>query len=237
VYLSDFDLQQFDEQKLIALPAEQKDGLLVRLLWDLKDARERLKANSQTSSRPPRSDPPWHSHAPADEDVDVIDAEGGEAEPEAEVSAASTAAEANPSEVAAPAVETTPAISADKTSRKPGRQVGAPGQSRQVSLPVSATVIHAPETCVCCGQALAAAAFIARTGLYVLEIETDPAAGLRGLQVRHEKHLYGEIACQCGHVNRREPGRCPSDPLWTVGLTEWHLVGNRLAPSVTIAPN
>jgi hypothetical protein len=228
VYLSDFDLQQFDEQKLIALPAEQKDGLLVRLLWDLKDARERLKANSQTSSRPPRSDPPWHSHAPADEDVDVIDAEGGEAEPEAEVSAASTAAEANPSEVAAPAVETTPAISADKTSRKPGRQVGAPGQSRQVSLPVSATVIHAPETCVCCGQALAAAAFIARTGLYVLEIETDPAAGLRGLQVRHEKHLYGEIACQCGHVNRREPGRCPSDPLWTVGLTEWHLVGPRL---------
>jgi hypothetical protein len=160
--------------------------------------------------------------------VDVIDAEGGEAEPEAEVSAASTAAEANPSEVAAPAVETTPAISADKTSRKPGRQVGAPGQSRQVSLPVSATVIHAPETCVCCGQALAAAAFIARTGLYVLEIETDPAAGLRGLQVRHEKHLYGEIACQCGHVNRREPGRCPSDPLWTVGLTEWHLVGPRL---------
>jgi hypothetical protein len=53
VYLSDFDLQQFDERKLIALPAEQKEALLVKLLWDLKDARERLKANSQTSSRPP----------------------------------------------------------------------------------------------------------------------------------------------------------------------------------------
>jgi hypothetical protein len=29
VYLSDFDLQQLDEQKLTALPAEQKDALLV----------------------------------------------------------------------------------------------------------------------------------------------------------------------------------------------------------------
>jgi hypothetical protein len=62
VYLSDFDLQQLDGQELTALPAEQKDALLVELLWDLKDARERLKANSQTSSRPPRSDPPWHGN-------------------------------------------------------------------------------------------------------------------------------------------------------------------------------
>ena len=53
MHLSDFDLQQLDEQKLMALPAKHKDGLLVKLLWDLKEARERLKANSQTSSRPP----------------------------------------------------------------------------------------------------------------------------------------------------------------------------------------
>jgi hypothetical protein len=109
--------------------------------------------------------------------------------------------------------------------KKAGCQVGAPGHSRQVSLPVSATVNHAPESCACCGQALEPTEFIACTGLYVLEIETDPDAGLRGLQVRHEKHLYGEITCRCGHSNRSEPGRCPTDPLWTVGLTAWHLVG------------
>ena len=225
MYLSDFDLQQFDERKLIALPAGQKDALLVKLLWDLKDARERLKANSQTSSRPPRSDPPWQSHDPADEAVDVIDAEGGETESEVEGSAASSAAEVESNDVTAPVVETTPANAANQTPRQVGRQVGAPGHSRQVSLPVSATVDHLPETCACCGQALEPAEFIARTGLYVLEIETDPAAGLRGLQVRHEKHRYGETACRCGHVNRSEPGRCPRDPWWTVGLTEWHLVG------------
>ena len=190
MYLSDFDLQQFDEQKLIALPAEQKDALLVKLLWDLKDARERLKANSQTSSRPPRSDPPWHSHDCADEELEAAGEESGEIESEAEVSAASPAAEAEPSEVTAPAVGTTPASTADETPKKAGRQIGAPGHSRQVSLPVSATVIHAPETCACCGQALGPAGFIARTGLYVLEIETDPGAGLRGLQVCHEKHRH-----------------------------------------------
>ncbi|HYQ91444.1 MAG TPA: transposase, partial [Candidatus Competibacteraceae bacterium] len=225
MYLSDFDLQQFDEQKLTALPAEQKDALLVKLLWDLKDARERLKANSQTSSRPPRSDPPWQSHDSADKAVDAAEDKGGERESEVDDSAASSAAEAEPSQVVAPAVETTPASAADKTPKKAGRQVGAAGHSRQVSLPVSATVNHAPASCACCGQALEPTKFIARTGLYVLEIEPDPGAGLRGLQVRHEKHRYGEITCGCGHINRSEPGRCPTDPLWTVGLTEWHLVG------------
>lgn len=225
MYLSDFDLQQLDEQKLRALPAEQKEALLVKLLWDLKDARERLKVNAQTSSRPPRREPPWHSHDSADEAVDAAEDKSGEREFEVDDSAASPAAEAESSEVTAPAVETTPASAADQTPKKAGRQVGAPGQSRQVSLPVSATVNHVPETCACCGQALEPTEFIARTGVYVLEIETALAPGLRGLQVRHEKHRYGEITCHCGHINRREPGRCPTDPLWTVGLTEWHLVG------------
>jgi transposase len=221
VYLSDFDLQQLDEQKLTGLPAEQKDALLVKLLWDLKDARERLKANSPTSSRPPCSDLPWHGNDCAGGGLEAA----GEVKPAAEVSAASPAAGAEPSDVAAPAVGTTPASAADETPKKPGRRVGAPGHSRQVNLPVSETVLHTPESCVCCGQALEPAGFITGTGLYILEIEIEPGAGLRGLRVRHDKHLYGEITCGCGHVNRSEPGRCPPDPLWTVGLSEWHLVG------------
>jgi hypothetical protein len=38
VYLSDFDLQPLHEPPLTALPAEQKDARLVKLLGDLKDA-------------------------------------------------------------------------------------------------------------------------------------------------------------------------------------------------------
>ena len=225
MYLSDFDLQQLDEQKLTALPAEQKDALLVKLLWDLKDAREQLKANSQTSSRSPRSDPPWHGPDLGGEESEAAGDADGEVKPEAEVSAAKPVASAEPSDVAAPAAGTTAASAVDEKPKKPGRQLGAPGHSRPVSLPVSATVIHAPEVCACCGQALEPAAFIARTGVYVLDIETEPGEGLGGLQVRHDKHLYGEITCRCGHVNRSEPGRCPADPLWTVELSEWHLVG------------
>lgn len=221
MYRSDFDLQQLDEQKLTALPAEQKDALLVKLLWDLKDARERLKANSQTSSRPPRSDPPWHGNDHAGRGLEAA----GKVKSAAEVSAARPAAGAEPSDVAAPAAGPTPASAADETPKKPGRRGGAPGHSRQVNLPVSETVIHAPESCVCCGQALEPAGFMAGTGLYILEIEMEPGAGLRGLRGRPDKHLYGELTCRCGHVNRSEPGRCPTDPLWTVGLSEWHLVG------------
>jgi len=132
VYLSDFDLQQLDEQKLTALPAEQKEALLVKLLWDLKDARERLKANSQTSSRPPSSDPPWHGHDLAGEELEAAGEAGGEVKPEAEVSAASPAAGAEPSDVAAPAAGTTPASATDEKPKKAGRRMGAPGHSRQV---------------------------------------------------------------------------------------------------------
>lgn len=164
-YLSDVDLQQLDEPKLRALPAEQQEALVVKLLWDLKDARERLKTNSQSSSRPPRSDPPWQSHDAAEEEVAAAAAAGGERESAVDDSAASTAAAAESSEVASPAVETTPASPADKRPKKAGRQVGAPGQRRQVSLPVSATVSHAPAICACCGQALQPSEFIAHPGL------------------------------------------------------------------------
>jgi len=65
VRLSDFDLAQLDEQTVTGLPGTQKDVLLVKLLSDLKEARDRLKADSRTSSRPPSSDNPW-SGSPSD---------------------------------------------------------------------------------------------------------------------------------------------------------------------------
>jgi transposase len=190
----------------------------VKLLWDLQEARERLKANSQTSSRPPSSDAPWQgksSEAEEAEESEPVDAEGEalaptETSPEPELAKEKSA------------------DTATNKPKKPGRSVGAPGPSRQLTLPISATIWHPPETCARCGQALEAEAFIARTGLDVLDVEHTAGDGLQGLQVRHDKQLYGEISCPCGHVNRTEPGRCPSEPLWEVQLSEWHLVGPML---------
>ncbi len=225
MYLSDFDLQQLDEQRLKELPAEQKDALLVKLLWDLQEARERLKANSQTGSRPPSSDGPWQgrsSEAQEAEETEAVDAEG-----EAAANAETEGGE-EPGETSAEPGKDKSVDSATNRPKKAGRGVGAPGHSRELSLPISDTVVHRPETWARCGQALEAEGFIARTGLYVLDVESTAGDGLQGLQVRHDKHLYGEIRCACGHVNRTEPGRCPAEPLWEVDLSEWHLVGPRL---------
>ncbi|MFZ0257377.1 MAG: IS66 family transposase [Gammaproteobacteria bacterium] len=220
MYLSDFDLQQLDEQKLKGLPAEQKDVLLAKLLWDLQEARERLKANSQTSSRPPSSDAPWQGRSWETEDSEK--SESANAAPEAQAN--DDEAPAEPSAEPKPA-EGASTDSATNKPKKPGRGVGAPGHSRELSLPISDTVVHRPEACARCGQVLEPEAFIAHTGLYVLDVERTAGDGLQGLQVRHDKHLYGEIGCSCGHVNRTEPGRCPSEPLWEVQLSERHLVG------------
>jgi transposase len=84
--------------------------------------------------------------------------------------------------------------------------------------------------CALCGADLPAERFTARTGLYVLDLEIERGRGLAGVQVSHRKHLYGDSGpCDCGHITRSEPGRCPDEARWQVGLTEWHLVGPNLA--------
>lgn len=225
MYLSDFDLQQLDEQKLRELPAEQKEALLVKLFWDLQEARERLNANSHTSSRPPSSDPPWQGTSPEEEDS------GQGEEAKAEARSDEEAKEGEGSDDTGSRTQASEGSSKEAGTNEPkkaGRREGAPGHSRQLILPVSATIVHRPESCACCGQALEPDGFRASTGLYVLDVESVDGGGLRGLQIRHDKHLYGEIGCRCGHITRSEPGRCPSEPLWTVGLSEWHLVGPTL---------
>ncbi|MGH8558001.1 MAG: DUF6444 domain-containing protein [Methylococcales bacterium] len=61
MHRSDSDLKQLDSDRLARLTAPQKEALLVRLLEDLKEARERLRTNSRNSSKPPSSDGPWKS--------------------------------------------------------------------------------------------------------------------------------------------------------------------------------
>ena len=57
--LSDHDLRQINEPYLKSLGSEQLLGVSIRLLNDLKEARERLNQNPTNSSRPPSSREPW----------------------------------------------------------------------------------------------------------------------------------------------------------------------------------
>ena len=66
--LSDHDRLQLTEEELLDLPEEVLRRLSVKLLYDLKEARERLKQTSRNSSRPPSSDLPWGKAVISDED-------------------------------------------------------------------------------------------------------------------------------------------------------------------------
>ncbi len=63
--LTDFDLKQMDEKYLAARTQEQLMRLSVRLLGDLKEARDRLNRTPGNSSMPPSSQAPWPGTGPA----------------------------------------------------------------------------------------------------------------------------------------------------------------------------
>lgn len=218
------DLQQLDDNRVLRLAQAQKDLLLSKLLSDLKEAHERLQSNSRTSSRPPSSDAPWlKAAAVADPEAkDTVTDSRSETSPDDE--SAADADIAGSTDLAADEEPDTDKV----PPKRPGRQAGMKGHSRERRLAVSAVIAHQPEQCVLCGHALDQTLFVARTGQYVLDLETE-TTGLYGLRVRHDKHLYGEIPCSCGHLNTSEPGRCADEPLWTIALSEWHLIGPTLA--------
>ncbi len=66
--LSDHDLLQLTEEELLELPEGVLCRLFVKLLYDLKEARERLRQTSRNSSRPPSSDQPWGESVTNDKD-------------------------------------------------------------------------------------------------------------------------------------------------------------------------
>ncbi len=218
--LTDADLRQLDEVRVLRLQPQQKDKLLVTLIKDLKEARERLAANSNTSSRPPRSDAPWIS-APV-------------TEPQAQTPQKRTAVvdDNGQSDDKAPPEngksETKQAAAGVKN--KVGHQFGAPGHGRALTLPISRIHTHIASHCVVCGAALEAKNFRALGGHYVLDIDITAQLGLAGIRVLHEKHLYGETPCTCGHLNHSAAGSCADDPSWKkLPMNERGLVGPVLA--------
>ncbi len=217
MYLSDSDLKQLNADRLARLTAPQKEALLIRLLEDLKEARERLRTNSQNSSKPPSSDPPRKG---VEGDRGSVDKTTGSGESE----------KSRPKDAEGLDESGKRPEEQRGAAKKAGRRRGSEGHSRREVLPVTETIQHLPQVCTVCGLELDVAEFRAETGLYIVEIERrEQPEGVLGLVVRQAKHVYGSIACSCGHVNHTEPGRCEDEPLWTVALSEWCLVGPMLA--------
>lgn len=224
--LSDFDLEQLDSDRLSVLSLEEKDTLLPKLIDDLKEARDRLNQNSQNSSRPPSSKPPWEtgkrsSFSDEEEDQDGIDEDE---QSDGDGNDPSNDTESSPTDKDREG-------EAYSTIGVPGRKPGMKGHGRKVELAVTSEEMYLPTKCCVCDCELNPDLFVAWTAFYVLDLVVK-AVGLAGLEVRHVKHTYGEIVCSCGHVNRSEPGIASSDAGWKIKLSEWHLVGPTLASMI-----
>ena len=233
--LSDHDLSQIDEPYVRSLPGAQQLDLFLKVLSDLKKARDQLNQTSENSSIPSGSLPPWTSREGKAESND------DDAEEEALLKNAKKASEDFENSDDSDSNETDAKNFLKSTSkqsqskkkkegnRKPSKQPGAKGHGRKVELEVTGpNELYRADHCAGCGGKLPQdAPFHATTGLYVLDLIA--MVGTLGLKLTHIKHLYGDTECLCGHMTRSQPGRCKSDPEWNVALTEWHLVGSMLS--------
>ena len=200
MHLNDHSLRQLDEAYIQSLDPEALRGLSLRLLADLKEARDRLNQGPENSSRPPSSRVPWERASGGQPwGEDIKDSE--------------------------PTVE-----SADtKPKRKPGKQPGAPGIGRTQVFHAHEQQAHYPPMCAGCGQPLAGTTAVAYTGFQAVDLRRGEP-GQPGLTLWVVDHRYYEAACGCGHQTRAVPGQGAVDPLLTgIELSEWRLVGPGLA--------
>ncbi len=206
MHLSDHRLNQIDEAYVQTLGEGVLRGLSLRLLEDLKEAREWLRQNPNNSSRPPSSRAPWDRPPVGDE--------------AAQEEAAQEAADA-----------TTPPDTRPKVKGKAGKQPGAAGVGRTQVLQAHETLRHRPSVCAACAQPVPEdARRVAYAGFQSVDLVWgDPAQP--GLRLQVTDHRDHEIHCACGHCTRARPAEgFVEDPrLEPVALSEWRLVGSGLA--------
>lgn len=216
MHLSEHSLRQLDPAYLDSLGEAALRTLSVKLLDDLKEARDRLNQGPENSSRPPSSRAPWERKSGA----------GGEADEER------TDDELGPETVEAHRAKTPPAerLPAETPpARKVGKQPGAAGIGRTQVFHAQEERPHYPEVCAGCGRPLESAGAIAYSGFQAVDLRWGPP-GPPGLTLWVVDHRFYEVSCACGHWTRAEAGHGRVDPLLTgVELSEWRLVGPGLA--------
>ena len=221
MHLSDHSLRQIDDAYLRSLDREALRGLSLRLLADLKEARERLNQGPTNSSRPPSSRAPWERGEPL-----TLPDEAEASLPVAAELAAESPADGPPTEVPTAAVK--PAVA--KSARKPGKQPGAPGVGRTQVFEAREVIPHYPAVCAGCGRTLTEpVGAVPYTGFQAVDLHWGEAAQ-PGLIVWVVDHRYYAVPCACGHRTRAEAGQGVVDPLLAgSALSEWRLVGPGLA--------
>lgn len=226
--LTAHDLRQIDELYVQHLSDHEARELCVRLLADLKEARERLEQTPKNSSRPPSSLAPWESagsERPESEEEEPRAGEraGDDGAPEADAGEADAAAK---EDAKAPPSTTE---KSESSPRRAGKQPGAPGFGRTQQFSAERTEIHRPAHCHGCARALSATeAGVEYTGYQTIDLRPG-GCDAPGLRLHVVDHRYLEVTCTCGHQSRAAPHRCASALDERVILSEWRLIGPGLA--------
>ena len=231
--ISDHDLLQLTEEELLELPEEVLRRLSVKLLYDLKEARERLRQTSRNSSRPPSSDLPWDKAGTYDEDQHPQQGQEEFAGVDDSSPDAEEASQSDPEEKAQDESNGTQQTKAREGEandrRKAGKQPGAPGYGREQKIAVTAEEHHYPADCVRCDRELKPDTAKSYTAFETVDLEwADPEKP--GIRLTNTKHTYYETICACGHCTQQGPHRQVShDSTPNIWLSEWRLVGPGLA--------
>ena len=231
--LSDHDLLQLTEEELLDLPEEVLRRLSVKLLYDLKEARERLRQTSRNSSRPPSSDLPWDKASIDDEDQyrqQGQDEFSGEDDHLLDAEEASKIESEEKTQNEENETQQTKELEDEANARrKAGKQPGAPGYGREQKITVTAEEHHYPADCIRCDGELKQDAGKAFIAFETVDLEwADPKQP--GIRLTNTKHTYYETVCACGHRTQQAPHRQVShNSTPDIWLSEWRLVGPGLA--------
>jgi hypothetical protein len=224
--VSDDSLRQLDEAYLRSLKPEALQDLSVRLLLDLKEARDRLGSGPGNSSLPPSSRPAW---------------EKGLGTPTALASGIRQALESDAAVPAAESASSVPTESASKVERcggeavvlrKAGKQHGAAGVGRTQIFTADLVQAHRPSVCAGCGASLGPdVAGTMYTGFQSVDVDLRrEASSSPGLVLRVINHQLYAVRCDCGHVTQAVlPARSAEPGQSDTVLSEWRLVGPGLA--------
>ena len=221
--LSNQDLSQLNEDDLLNLPEEELRYLSIKLLNDLKEARERMSQNSRNSSRPPSSEAPWDKTPKETEDDQATDKSDNQTRTD------------NSSKTQPPKKEDqlqpAPQNDTDQLTRKPGKQAGAQGYGRTQKLAITHYNPHYPECCSDCKQTLEVNQSIAYAAYTTIDLKWADRQ-LPGIHLTNTKHTLHEALCVCGKTTRAEVSRTQHAQLPDITRTEWRLVGPGLAAMI-----
>jgi transposase len=227
MHLSDRDLFQLDEERLMRLESGTLRTLAVKLMADLKLAREQLNRTPQNSSLPPGSQASWKKRAAEDDEQSDVDDIVDDKEDAAGSKESDNSDKADESVPAPPTAS--PSGEEVAVKRQAGKQTGAPGFGRTQVLPITGAVVHSPTHCNLCDAALTAAEGKLCGGHDVIDIVWGQA-NAPGISVTYTLHHHEEKRCNdCDHLTRYTPYHARATEFCDQAISEWRLVGPGLA--------